>query len=89
MLTQGLLEIGEADFGFTPRAKHGLQRLGLLIDFEFDEIHRALQRDALGFQINLPCDAGAREILAVFRNCETDLFGQAGGFGVQFVRAAA
>ena len=82
---QACFEIGEAAFRFTPRAKHRLQGLGLLIDFEFDEIHRAFERDALGFQINLPCDAGAREIFAVFRNCETDLFGQAGGFGVQLL----
>ena len=84
MLREALFEIGEPDFGFTPRAKHRLQGLGLLIDFELDEIHRAFQRDALGFQINLPCDAGAREILAVFRKRETNLVGQRRDFGVQF-----
>ena len=85
MLHQTGFEIGEAGFGFASCAKHRLQGLGLLVDFQFDEIHRAFQRGALGFQINLPCDAGAGEILAVFRKCEADLFGQAGGFGIQLV----
>ena len=74
MLHEARFEIGEAGFGFTSRAKHRLQGLGLLIDFEFDEIHRAFERNGLGLQINLPCNAGAREIFAIFRNCETDFF---------------
>ena len=63
VLQQARLEVGEAAFGFTSRGKHRLQGLGLLIDFEFDEIHCAFERDGLGLQINLPCNPGAREVL--------------------------
>ena len=84
MLREARFEVGEAGFGFAACAKHCLQGLGLFIDFEFDEIGGAFEREPLGFKINLPCDAGAREILAAFRNGEADFFGQAGGFGIQF-----
>jgi hypothetical protein len=83
VLHEARFEIGEAGFGFTSRAKHCLQGLGLLIDFEFDEIHRAFERDGLRLQINLPCDAGAREILAVFCNRQSNFVGQSRDFGVQ------
>ena len=78
-----LLEIGKADLGFAPCAQHGLQRLGLFLDFEFDEIHRALERDALGFQVDLPGNAGAREIFAAFGDRQADLFGQACDFRIE------
>ena len=83
MLREARLEFGEPDFGFTSRAKHRLQGLGLLIYFELDEVRRTFERDALEFQINLPCDAGACEVLAIFRNRETNFLRQAGGFGIQ------
>src|ERR1700691_30057 len=83
MLREARFKIGEPAFGFTSRAKHRLQGLGLLIYFELDEIRRTFERDALGFQINLPCDTGAREILAVLGDGETDFFRQACDFGIE------
>jgi hypothetical protein len=83
MLRKARFEIGEPRFGLASRAKHRLQGLGLLIYFEFDKIRRTFERDALGFQINLPCDTGAREILAVLRNRETDFFRQPCDFGIE------
>ena len=57
-----------------PRPQHRLQRLGLFIEFQFDEFHRALQCDALRFQVDLARDAGTSEIFTVFRRSARRIF---------------